>query len=230
MPLATPEPIAVVGLAGICPGFGSSVEAFWQMICQQQSAMTRVPSERFNVDGFYHRNNDRLDSISTQYGNFIRRDLATFDTVFFAISPSEAAALDPQQRILLENTYRAFENAGISLDDVRGSKTSVYVAGHPKDYETQLARDPSIQSRYQATGTGTAMIAGRLSHFFDLRGPSLVLDTACSSSGYATHLACQSLRSGESKMSVIAGSNIILSPESVTIQMSNGGFLSPDGI
>lgn len=224
------EPIAVVGMSAVFPGPGDTIDAFWQLICQRQTARTEVPASRFNIDGFYHPNGSRLDSVNAKHGSFIERDLADFDAAFFTISAAEAACLDPQQRILLETTYRALENAGIPMDRIVGSNTSTYIAGHSHDWEIQLSRDPAVQDRYQATGSGTAVLAGRISHFFDLRGPCLVLDTACSSSGYAIHLACQSLRNKESDMSIVAGSNMVLTPEALGLAISNGGFLSPDGI
>lgn len=224
------DPVAIVGLSVDFPGSASSTERFWRMLCERRSGREAVPPSRYNVDGFYHRDGSRLDSLNTRFGYFVERDLAAFDAAFFTVSPSEAACMDPQQRILLETTYKALENAGMSLENIAGSRTSVYVASYARDYEAILTRDPAIQSKYQATGTGAALMPGRISYFYDLRGPSLLLDTACSSSCHAIHLACQSIKSGESEMSIIAGSNILLSPEAIGLQISNAGFLSPDGI
>ena len=156
--------------------------------------------------------------------------MAFFDAPFFSISPAEVMCMDPQQRSLLECTYHAIENAGIPMDSVAGSKTSVFVGSFSREYEALLARDPQMQAKYVATGTGTAMLANRLSWFYDLRGPSVALDTACSSSLTALHLAVQSIRVHESDMAIVAGCNLMLNPETNSVPLSNLGFLGDDGV
>ncbi|KAJ0278593.1 hypothetical protein COL940_007175 [Colletotrichum noveboracense] len=145
------------------------------------------------------------------------------------MSPAEASILDPQQRGLLEGTYHTFENAGLAIERVAGSRTSVFCASFGRDSDAIVARDPEFQSRYQATSSGSSMLSNRISHFFDLRGPSLTVDTACSSGLYALHLACQSILTGESDMGLVCGSNTYLTPECMSFPLSNAGFLSPDG-
>jgi len=108
--------------------------------------------------------------------------------------------MDPQQRLLLETAYQSLENSGISLESIRGTNTATYVGSFMRDYELMLSKDTELPARYRISGTSVAMLANRLSWFFDLRGPSVALDTACSSSLSALHLACQSLHSGESEM------------------------------
>ncbi|CAA9961740.1 hypothetical protein PTMSG1_05117 [Pyrenophora teres f. maculata] len=142
---------------------------------------------------------------------------------------SEASVLDPQQRGLLEGAYHTFENAGIPIEQIAGSATSVFCASFGRDSDAIVGRDPEFQSRYQATGSGSSMLSNRISHFYDLRGPSLTVDTACSSGLYAFHLACQSLLRGESEMSLVGGSNTYITPECMSFPLSNAGFLSPDG-
>ena len=110
-----------------------------------------------------------------------------------------------------------------------GSATSVFCASFGRDSDAIVGRDPEFQSRYQATGSGSSMLSNRISHFYDLRGPSLTVDTACSSGLYAFHLACQSLLLGESEMSLVCGSNTYITPECMSFPLSNAGFLSPDG-
>ncbi|KAF1952403.1 hypothetical protein CC80DRAFT_572627 [Byssothecium circinans] len=146
------------------------------------------------------------------------------------MSPAEASTLDPQQRHLLEGTFHTFENAGMPITELAGSNTSVFVGSFSRDMDAVLLRDPEYQFKYQATSAGSTMLSNRLSHFFDLRGPSLSIDTACSSGLYAFHLACRSLIQGESEMSLVAGSNTYFTPECFSIALDNGGFLSPDGI
>ena len=168
--------------------------------------------------------------MNARNGHFLQEDMAFFDAPFFSLPPSEVLCMDPQQRSLLECTYHSLENAGIPIASVVGSRTSVFVGSFSHEYETMLSRDPQMQAKYMATGTGSAMLANRLSWFYDLRGPSISLDTACSSSLNALHLAVQSLRSGESDMAIIAGCNYILNPETNSIPLSNLGFLGRDGI
>lgn len=154
--------------------------------------------------------------------------MAAFDAPFFSITPAEAGGMDPQQRGLLENAYRAFENAGCPMDKAVGSKTGVFVGCFTREYEAIMFKETEIQQRYFATGTGTTMLANRLSYFYDLRGPSISLDTACSSSLNACHLACNSLRMGECNMALAAGCNLFYNPDTI-IPLTALGFLSPDG-
>jgi acyl transferase domain-containing protein len=136
--------------------------------------------------------------------------------------------MDPQQRGLMENTYHAFENAGLRLEDVAGTKTSVHVGCFTSDFATMQFRDAQSIPKYNSLGTAGSMLANRLSWFFDLRGESMYVDTACSSSLVALALACQGLAAGESEMAVVSGSNVILIPE-FTISLSNMKMLSPTG-
>ena len=194
------EPIAIVGMSAKLPQSATSPEAFWKLLEEGRSAMTEVPPDRFNIDAFYHPNGDRLNTLNVRGGHFLQTDLAEFDAPFFSIPKTEAESLDPQQRGLLESTYHALENAGISLQEAGGSKTGVFVGCFAKEYDTIFSRDTDLQPKYQASGTGSAMLSNRLSWFYDLRGPSITLDTACSSSLNALHLACQSIRAKESTM------------------------------
>ncbi|KAL8738590.1 MAG: hypothetical protein Q9181_000641 [Wetmoreana brouardii] len=161
-------------------------------------------------------------------GHYLRDDVYAFDANFFDISRKEAKAMDPSQRLMLEVAYEAFENSGISLDDIAGTNTSCYVGQFVSDYREMLFRDPDSAPTYTVTGTGTSLISNRVSWFFDLRGPSFTLNTACSSSMVALHEACEGLRKSESDMSIVGGSNLILSPEMFTY-LRHQGFLSPDG-
>lgn len=115
------------------------------------------------------------------------------------------------------------------MDAVAGSNTSVFCASFSRDNEAIVSRDPDFQSRYQGTSSGSTMLSNRISHFYDLRGPSVTVDTACSSGLYALHLACQSLLQGESGMSLVCGANTYMTPECMSIPLSNAGFLGPDG-
>ncbi|EQL02512.1 phenolpthiocerol synthesis polyketide synthase ppsA [Ophiocordyceps sinensis CO18] len=224
------EAIAVVGFDVKLPQDADTPENFWKLLLEGRSAMTEVPKDRWNVDAFYHPDPDRLDTMHARGGHFIKEDVSLFDAPFFSMSAAEAAAMDPQHRSLLECTYHAFERAGIPIQAVAGSRTSCYVGSFSRDYETVVTRDPLTQPRHTAVGVGTAMLANRLSWFYDMRGPSLSLDTACSSSLVALHLAVQSMRNGESDMAVVAGCNLMLNPETNSIPLSNLGFLGRDSV
>ncbi|KAK7713252.1 Type I Iterative PKS [Diaporthe eres] len=167
--------------------------------------------------------------VKSKGGHFLDRDPAAFDAPFFSITASDAAAMDPQHRLALETTYHAFENAGIPITNVKGSRTSVYAASFTDDYTRMLAKDPDRYPRTTIMGTAPSILANRLSWYFDLAGPSMHVDTACSSSLVALDLACQSLRNGDASMALIVGTNMILGPEA-SVLLSNGDFLSPDGL
>ncbi|KAH6683357.1 fatty acid synthase S-acetyltransferase [Halenospora varia] len=220
-------PVAVIGLSLKFPQEAVSVDSFWDLLMNGRSAMTEVPRDRFNVDSFYYGEGGKTGTVNARGGHFIEGDLGVFDAPFFSISASEAACLDPQQRWLLEMTYHALENAGVPLEQAVGSNTSVYVGSFMRDYETLLAKDTDMPIKYKSTGVGTSILANRISWFYDFKGPSMALDTACSSSLMALHLACQSIRSGESTMAIVAGCNLILGPET-SIGLSDLSFLSPD--
>lgn len=144
------------------------------------------------------------------------------------MAPHEVDSMDPQQRGILETTYHAFENAGLSLDDVSGSKTSVHIGCFTNDWAHMQLRDTQNIPKYNAIGSAGSILANRISWFYNLHGESMYIDTACSSSLVAMALACQSLSSGDSKMAVVGASNLILGPE-FNIALSNLNFLSPSG-
>ncbi|KAL4877345.1 hypothetical protein BJY04DRAFT_222095 [Aspergillus karnatakaensis] len=221
-------PIAIIGMSCRFPGEARSASGFWDILRNGESARTRIPVDRFDPEAYYHPSADRQGAITTKKGHFLDDDIAAFDAPFFSITAAEAEGMDPQHRILLEVTYEAFENAGIPLRAVTGSQTAVMVGCFTKDYEVTSGRENAYMSPYASTGCGGAMTANRLSWFYDLRGPSLLIDTACSSSLVGLHLACQEIRSGGSKMAVVAGTNLMIQPD-VWRGLSALGFLSPDG-
>jgi acyl transferase domain-containing protein len=152
---------------------------------------------------------------NVKYGHWFQQDVYEFDAPFFNISAPEAIALDPQQRMLLECSYEAFENSGTPMSKVVGTDTSVFTACFATDYTDMLWRDPETVPIYQCTNSGfsRANMANRISYSFDLRGPSVTVDTACSGGLTALHLACQSLLSGDVKQAIAAGSSLVLGPE-----------------
>ncbi|KAI1355427.1 putative polyketide synthase [Xylaria sp. FL0043] len=219
--------IAICGFSLKFPGDATSSELFWRMMAEKRCATAPFPTNRFNGDGFYQKKGG-LNTISVQGGHFIQDDLSTFDANFFSISSVEASSIDPMQRWLLETAFRALENAGVTMDSVAGSATSVYTGSFGLDYGIQINRDAECPPMYAGLGFGISMLANRLSWFFDFRGPSIGLDSACSSSAMAIDMACQALKTGSCNMSMVAGCNLTFSPETYT-WLSNLHFLSPDG-
>jgi hybrid polyketide synthase/nonribosomal peptide synthetase ACE1 len=140
-------------------------------------------------------------------------DPRVFDHSFFQIHPKEAESMDPQQRILLETVYEGIESAGYSIAQLKGSQTAVFVGQMNNDYYNILIRDVDSAPQYFATGATLSIMSNRVSYFFDWKGPSVTMDTACSSSMVALHQAVQALRNGEAEMAVAAGVNLILGPE-----------------
>ncbi|KAI2468602.1 polyketide synthase [Annulohypoxylon bovei var. microspora] len=221
------DSIAIIGMGCRFPGDINSSSKLWEFLREGRTAQCDVPPGRFNVDGFYHPNGlNRPGSITTKGGYFLREDPRLFDPDFFNIIPLEAAYMDPQQRKLLETVYEAFESAGATLDSVSSANIGCYVGNFTMDYQTIQTRDPEYLHRYVATGMGTTILSNRISHTFNLRGPSLVLDTACSSSIYCLHVACTSLKNRECEAAIVAGANLIQSPEQHMATMK-AGILSP---
>ncbi|TVY75806.1 Reducing polyketide synthase DEP5 [Lachnellula suecica] len=224
------DPICVVGLACRLPGGIHSPSELWDFIANKKSAQGPLPSERFNIKGFQNADGvERGGSMSAQGGYFLEQDVRRFDNNFFEIHNLETTYMDPQQRQLLEVVYECFENAGVSLKKISGTSTGVYVGNFTVDYQAIQNKDPDYGSRYSATGSGTAILANRISYIFNLHGPSctsFTLDTACSSSLYCIHNAIRAIQSGDCDGAIAAGANLITSPEQ-HLGTSLGGVLSP---
>ncbi|KAJ5556997.1 Type I Polyketide synthases (Type I PKS) [Penicillium frequentans] len=221
-------PIAIVGLSCKFPGEASSPEEFWELLENGRSAWTSDAGFRFNMAAHHHPKRDQNGSFNPIGAHFIKQNLAEFDAPFFSISATEAKAMDPQQRHTLESVYEAIESAGITMSSLAGSKTAVFANTYNRDWFSIVLRDPEAIPKYQALGTGDALISNRVSYFFDLRGPSMTLDTGSSGSMVALHQACQSIRCGESSQAIVSAANLILDPE-LLVGMSNLGFLSDNG-
>ncbi|KAK1140308.1 Type I Iterative Polyketide synthase (PKS) [Aspergillus melleus] len=222
-----PEAIAVTGFSLRFPQDATSPQKLWEVIQEARSVVSEVPPDRFNINGFHHPNASRNDTINSRGGHFLKENVAAFDAPFFSMNPSEVESMDPQQRGLLETTYRALENAGVPLETAAGSNTSVYVGALGVDYNRFFESDDEVHATYKATGNSAAILSNRLSWFYDLRGPSMTIETACSSSLIAMHLACQGLRANESRMSLVCGSQLYLEPLTSAISLSALQFMSP---
>ncbi|KAL8369933.1 hypothetical protein RB595_000338 [Gaeumannomyces hyphopodioides] len=232
------EPIAVIGLAHRFPGGADSPARLWEVLTSGQDLSREPdPDSRLNLRRFHSPGDpDRHGSTDVTRSYFLDEDPSRFDAGFFGVSPLEAEAMDPQQRLLLETVYEASESAGLSLASLKGSRCSVFVGVMTSDYPEIQLKDTEDLSMYTASGSSRAILANRISYFFDLRGSSVCLDTACSSSLVALHLAVQDLRGGGgegggggmSDMAVVAGSNLIFGPD-VYITESKLHMLSPTG-
>ena len=208
------EPVAVIGFSFRFGGDATSPNGFWDMISNARCAVSTTPKDRFNAEAFYHPETNRLDCLPVKHGNFLTEDIASFDAPFFNVKASEAAAMDPQSRKLLEATYRALENAGIPIEECAGSNTCVFTGVSADDYRLMYIKDVSFPIRHAATGMASSMLANKISWFYNFKGSSVELDTACSASLNAAHLAVRSIQSGEYEMGIVAGANLYFTPES----------------
>ncbi|KAI1175097.1 polyketide synthase [Nemania sp. FL0916] len=223
------EPLAIVGLACRLPGGSNNLESLWELLGNGGEAWSPVPEDRFNEAAFHHPNTDDPNGTNSHRGgHFIDGDVRDFDHAFFHLSPPLAAAMDPQQRILLELAYEALESAGWTREACAKSRTAVYAAIFGFDYERNLGKDVLDLPVYQSVGTGIAILANRISHAFDFRGPSVTVDTGCSGGLVALHHACQSIRSGESDAALVASANLQLMPDQY-IGMSAQHMVSSKG-
>ncbi|MEQ0559785.1 SDR family NAD(P)-dependent oxidoreductase [Amycolatopsis sp. NEAU-NG30] len=216
------EPIAIVGMGCRLPGGIESPEAFWQFLADGGDAIGDVPPGRWET----FAPPEDLAGLPAR-GGFLG-DVAGFDAAFFGITPREAEAMDPQQRILLEVAWAALEHAGIPPSSLRGSRTGVFVGLSATEYGSLTMTGVADVDVWSGTGAAASIAANRLSYLLDLRGPSLTLDTACSSSLVAVHQAVASLRRGESETALAAGVNVLLSP-GITAGFHRAGVLAADG-
>jgi hybrid polyketide synthase/nonribosomal peptide synthetase FtdB len=223
------EPIAIVGIGCRFPGGANNPESFWKLLQEGIDATTDIPKDRWDIQTFYDPDKSKPGKAYTCHGGFLEK-VDEFDAQFFGISPREAAYMDPQQRILLEIVWEALEDAGIIPEKITGSNTGVYIGAFTLDYKILQLNSGSLEQidTHTATGAMMTMVSNRISHIFDLRGPSLSVDTACSGSLVAVHLACQSIWNNQCSMAIAGGVNVITTPE-YTIAESKGGFLSPEG-
>jgi acyl transferase domain-containing protein len=220
------QPIAVVGIGCRFPGEANSPQAFWELLCEGRDAIGAVPADRWNQAYFYADDRAQAGALISPQGGFLK-NIDAFDAGFFGISPTEAAYMDPQQRLLLQVSWEALEQGGIAADRWAGRSVGVFTGCFTADYWMMQFLDPLELGAYSASGMTNNMLANRISHAFDFRGPSLALDTACSASLTAVHQACMSLQSGESEMALAGGVMLMLLPD-MHIAETKTGFLSRD--
>ena len=223
------EPVAIIGMGCRVPGGASDPDAFWQLLRGGVDAVSEIPAGRWDVDATYSPDPEAPGKMYTRQGGYLR-GIDGFDPHFFGIAPREVPTLDPQQRLLMEVGWEALEHAGQPIDALFGSQTGVFVGISSNDYLNLQTKRGDLASLGPHVGTGNAasVAAGRLSYFLGLHGPAVSVDTACSSSVVALHLACQSLLTGESRLALAAGVNLILGPEA-NVVLSRARMLAPNG-
>ena len=218
-------PIAVVGIDCRFPG-APDKEAFWRLLMDGVVTDTEVPSQRWDIDTFHHPDGV-AGSMNTRRAHFID-DVDAFDNDFFGIAPIEAAALDPQQRLLLQASWRALEDAGIDPRSLAGTPAGVFVGMMSSEWGLRQILDFAGLTVFRGTGSGYFMTANRISYHLNLTGPSMAIDSACSSSLMAVHQGCAALGSGETDTVIAAGANLLLTP-ALSIFYTQAGLSAPDG-
>jgi acyl transferase domain-containing protein/acyl carrier protein len=220
------EPIAILGMGCRFPGGADTPGAFWELLRAGTDAVCEIPSERWNDLPFGHEGGSEQRSARWAA---LMDDVSSFDAGFFSITAREAISLDPQQRLLLEVAWEALERAAIAPVSLAGSSTGVFVGTGACDYRDRVMAQPVEDlDAYALTGCSGAFASGRLSYLLGLHGPSFTVDTVCSSSLVAIHLACQSLRRGECSIALAGGVNVLVSPTTMLVAARTHA-LSPDG-
>ncbi|MEV4503064.1 SDR family NAD(P)-dependent oxidoreductase [Streptomyces klenkii] len=220
--------VAIVGVGLRLPGAITSLDGLWSVLADGLDVVEEMPADRFDKAAFTDRTPGRAGKAYTAAGGFLKQDIASFDAGFFAVSPKEASRIDPQQRLLLECAVEAFDDAGIDPAELAGADVSVIMGVSSHDYADLQQRRIRSANAYTNSGTASCNAANRLSYFFDFQGPSVAVDTACSSALTAVHQACETLRSGRSRVALAGGVNVLLSP-AVHIGFSAARMLSPTG-
>src|SRR5690606_5773164 len=224
---AASGPIAVIGMACRLPGGVGDEASLWRALSEGVDAIGDVPADRWDAEARYDPDPDRPGTMWTRAGGFLD-DVAGFDAAFFGIAPLEAASMDPQQRLMLEVAWHALEDAGIAPDALLGTQTGVFVGVGNGDYGRMLFGDAEHIDAYSGSGGSLSVVAGRLAYVLGLHGPALAVDTACSASLVAVHLASQSLRSGECDLALVGGVNLILTPDA-HIAFTKARMMARDG-
>ena len=221
------EPIAIVGAACRLPGGVVDLEGFWRVLSEGVDAITEVPRDRFDVDRYFDPEPGTPGRTYCRYGGFVD-GIESFDPQHYGISPREAAGLDPQQRMLLDTTWHALEEAGIAPRSLAQSATGVFVGIGQSEYWHRFDPTAPDASAYAGTGNEPSFAAGRVAYTLGLRGPTMSINTACSSALVGVHQAAAALRAGQCDLAVAGGVNAIVGPEN-TLWMSLLTALAPDG-
>lgn len=218
-PQSRADDIAVVGISARFPD-ANNVSEYWQNLMTGRDSIREVSASRWRIEDYHG-----LDTQSPAIRAGLLSQVDCFDPVFFGISPLEAESMDPRQRLFLQEAWNALEDAGYSDRELRETKCGVFVGCQEGDYFQEFEGEPNP---YMSLGNSSSILAARISYHLDLKGPSMAIDTSCSSSLVAVHLACQSIRSGESALAIAGGVTLMTTP-SAYVALSKTGMLSPDG-
>jgi acyl transferase domain-containing protein/acyl carrier protein len=218
------QPIAVIGMACRFPG-APDPAAFWDLLRSGRSAFREIPPDRWDINAWYDPDVGKPGKMNARMAGLLER-IDEFDPGFFGISPREAIQMDPQQRLALELTWEALEDAGVKPDVLRGSRTGLFVGVVWHDYETIARKAGAEITVHSGTGQALSIVANRISYALGLQGPSIALDTACSSSLVSVHLACRSLQAGDATLALAGGVSMIIGPDTM-VALSKFGGLSP---
>ncbi|MEU3955575.1 beta-ketoacyl synthase N-terminal-like domain-containing protein, partial [Streptomyces achromogenes] len=222
------EPVAVVGMGCRFPGGISSPADLWRLLTDGGEVLTGFPRDRgWDLDALYHEDPEVPGSTYVRSGGFL--DTATeFDADFFGISPREALGTDPQQRLVLETSWQALEDAGIDPTSLRGTPAGMFLGAEIQEYGPRLHDAPEGLDAYLLAGNANSVISGRVAYVLGTEGPAVTVDTACSAALVAVHLACRSLRQGESSLA-LAGGVAVMGGPGVFTAFSRQRGLAPDG-
>ncbi len=221
------ERIAVVGMSCQFPG-APDIDAFWDVLSEGRSCISEVPAERWDWRSFWGDPSREPGKTNVKWGGFIE-GMAAFDAAFFGVSPPEARMMDPQQRLLLTEAWRVMEDAGYAPSALAGSKTGVFIGTADTGYSRLIAESGVKVEGYSMTGLAPSLGPNRISYFYDLNGPSVAVETACSSALIAIHRAVEAIRSGSCTAAIAGGINALLLPEAF-VGFSKAGMLSPEGL
>ena len=218
--------IAIIGVSCKFPGSNNKDE-FFQNLMDNKTHISEIPQDRFDWHEIYG-NIDEPNKTNSKWGGFIS-NIYEFDPLFFSISPREAEQMDPQHRLVLMSVQEAFQDAGFTKDQLRDTKTGVYIGISSYDYFHMMNKFDLPMESTSVIGNAHTMLPNRISYIYDLHGPSVSIDTACSSALVSIHQAASAIEKGEINMAVVGGVNALLSSE-LFISFGKAGMLSPDGL
>src|SRR5215471_12634194 len=221
--------VAIIGIGCRFPGGVNDPDSFWNLLVNGREAVSDVPPDRWNIERFFDAEPGLPGKSIARRGGFLER-IDEFDPQFFGISPREAPYVDPQHRLMLETAWEAIEGAGLVLDLEHGTDLGVFVGISHNDYQGIQGTpwEHAGISPYSPTGCAHSIAANRISYCFNLRGPSIAMDTACSSALTAVHVACEHIWAGRGDSALAGGVTVMISPNGF-IGFSQASMLSPEG-